>query len=183
MTPRILTYLAAAALALVPLTAQAQVGAGTDLVGNMTQSINSGSAVDGQRVIIGNVHSQDNNITGATIYGHVCDVQSASQGRAGRLEICVDKLNTRSGNTYALDGRVIGAQVNTKNNTLNEAGGAVAGMILGNILGKRLGTNAGGLFGAAGGYLYAKNAKQNVTIPANSVVTVQVLEARRQATR
>jgi hypothetical protein len=182
MTPRFSTFLAAAALALAPLTAQAQVSAGTDLVGNMTQSINSGSAVVGQRVIIGNVHSQDNNITGATIYGHVCDVQSASQGRAGKLEICVDKLNTRS-NTYVLDGRVIGAQVNTKNNTLNEAGGAVAGMILGNILGKRLGTNAGGLFGAAGGYLYAKNAKQNVTIPANSVVTVQVLEARRQAAR
>jgi hypothetical protein len=182
MTRRFPTLLAAAALVLVPLAAQAQVSAGTDLVGNMTQSINSGSAVIGQRVIIGNVHSQDNNITGATIYGHVCDVQSASQGRAGRLEICVDKLNTRS-NTYALDGRVIGAQVNTKNNTLNEAGGAVAGMILGNILGKRLGTNAGGLFGAAGGYLYAKNAKQNVTIPANSVVTVQVLEARRQAAR
>jgi hypothetical protein len=182
MTPRFSTFLAAAALALAPLTAQAQVSAGTDLVGNMTQSINSGSAVVGQRVIIGNVHSQDNDITGATIYGHVCDVQSASQGRAGKLEICVDKLNTRS-NTYALDGRVIGAQVNTKNNTLNEAGGAVAGMILGNILGKRLGTNAGGLFGAAGGYLYAKNAKQNVTIPANSVVTVQVLEARRQASR
>ncbi len=183
MIRRLPALISAAALALIPLAAHAQISAGTDLVGNMNQSINSGSAVVGQRVIIGNVHSQDNNITGATIYGHVCDVQSASQGRAGKLQICVDKLNTRSGNTYVLDGRVVGAQVNTKNNTLNEAGGAVAGMILGNILGKRVGTNAGGLLGAAGGYLYAKNAKQNVTIPANSVVTVQVLQARRQAIR
>ncbi len=182
MIRSISTLLAAAALALVPLAGQAQVSAGTDLVGNMNQSVDSRSAVVGQRVVIGNVHSQDNDITGATIYGHVCDVQSASQGRAGKLQICVDKLNTRSGNTYVLDGRVVGAQVNTKNNTLNEAGGAVAGMILGNIIGKRIGTNAGGLLGAAGGYLYAKNAKQNVTIPANSVVTVQVLRARRQAT-
>lgn len=182
MIHRFLTLVATAAIALVPLAAQAQVSAGTDLVGNMSRSLNSGSAVYGQRVIIGNVHSQDNNITGATIYAHVCDVQHASQGRAGKLEICVDKLNTRSGNAYVLDGRVVGAQVNTKNNALNEAGGALAGMIVGNILGKRLGTNAGGLLGAGGGYLYAKNAKQNVTIPANSVVTIQVIEARRQAT-
>jgi len=183
MIRRFPALIAAAALALVPLAAHAQVTAGTDLVGNITQSINSGSAVDGQRVIIGNVHSGDNNITGATMYGHVCDVQSASRGRAGQLQICIDKLHTRSGNTYVLDGRVVAVQAITKNNTLNEAGGAVAGMILGNIIGKRVGTNAGGLLGAAGGYLYAKNAKQNVTIPANSGVTVQVLQARRQATR
>ena len=56
-------------------------------------------------------------------------------------------------------------------------------MIVGNIIGKKLGTNAGGLLGAAGGYIYAKNAKQNVTIPANSAVTVQVIRARRQAGR
>jgi hypothetical protein len=183
MIRRFPTLLAAAAFALVPLSAQAQVSAGTDLSGTIVQSVNSGSAVVGQRIIIANVHSNDNDIVGATIYGHVCDVQSASQGRAGKLQICVDTLRTRAGNTYSVDGRVVGAQVITKNNTLNEAGGAVAGMILGNILGKRVGTNAGGLLGAAGGYLYAKNAKQNVTIPANSTVTVQVLRARRQATR
>jgi outer membrane lipoprotein SlyB len=64
---------------------------------------------------------------------------------------------------------------------VNEAGGAVAGMILGNIVGKKLGTNMGGLLGAAGGYIYGKNAKQQVTIPQNAVVTVQVLRAYRQA--
>ncbi|MBV8582341.1 MAG: hypothetical protein JO225_09615 [Candidatus Eremiobacteraeota bacterium] len=177
------TLLTAAALALAPLVASAQVSPGTNLVGSMSQSIDSKSAVIGQQVVVSNVHSLDNNITGATMYGHVCDVQAASQGRAAKLQICMDKLNTRSGHTYYLDGRVVGAQVNTKSNAVNEAGGAVAGMIVGNILGKKLGTNVGGLLGAAGGYLYAKNAKQNVTIPANSTVTVQVLRARRQATR
>ena len=182
MIRRLPTLLAAAALAVVPLAASADVTPGTNLVGTMSTSIDSKSAVVGQQVVITNVHSLDNNITGATMYGHVCDVQSAGQGRPGRLQVCLDKLNTRSGNTYALDGRVIGAQVNTKSNAVNEAGGAVAGMIVGNILGKKLGTNMGGLLGAAGGYIYAKNAKQNVTIPANSTVTVQVLRARRQAT-
>jgi hypothetical protein len=183
MIRRFPILIALAALAFVPLAAQAQVTPGTDLVGTLAQSVDSKSAVAGQQVIITNVHSLDNNIVGATIYGHVCSVQAASQGRTAQLQICVDTLRTRAGNTYALQGRVVGAQVVTKNNTLNEAGGAVAGMILGNILGKRIGTNAGGLLGAAGGYLYAKNAKQNVSIPANSTVTVQVLSARRQATR
>lgn len=175
------TVLAAAAVALVPLAASAQISAGTELSGTIDQNLDSKSAVVGQRFTMSNVHSQDNNINGATIYGHVDEVQAASQGRAAKISIAFDKLHTRSGGSYALDGRATAVQQNTKNNTLNEAGGAVAGMIVGNILGKKLGTNAGGLLGAAGGYVYAKNAKQNVTIPQNSTVTVQVIRARRQA--
>lgn len=175
------SLLLTAALAALPLAAAAQISPGTDLSGTIDQSIDSKNAVVGQQVTFSNVHSLDNNINGATMYGHVCDVQHAGQGTPGKLTICIDKLHTRSGNSYALDGRVVGAQVNTKSNIGNEAAGAVGGMILGNILGKRLGTNMGGIVGAAGGYLYAKNAKQNVTIPSNTPVTVQVLSARRQA--
>ena len=179
---RIFSFLfAMAVVGAAPLVALAAVTPGTDLVGNLQSSVDSKNAVVGQQVVIANVHSTDNDVNGAVIYGHVCGVRSASQGRTAQLQICVDTLRTRSGNTYALDGRVVAAQVNTKNNTLNEVGGAVAGMILGNIIGKRVGTNAGGLVGAGGGYLYAKNAKQNVTMPAGSTVTVQVLQARRQA--
>ena len=35
--------------------------------------------------------------------------------------------------------------------------------------------------GQIGGFLVAKNARQNVTIPQNSLVTLEVLTARRQA--
>ena len=177
------TLAAVAALALVPLAASADITPGTTLSGTIDQQIDSKSAVVGQRITISNVHSQDNNINGATIFGHVDDVRPAGQGRSAQLSIAFDKLRTRSGGSYALDGRVIALQENTKSNAVNEAGGAVAGMILGNIAGKKLGTNMGGLLGAAGGYIYAKNAKQNVTIPANSAVTLQVIRARRQAGR
>jgi hypothetical protein len=182
MIRRLSTLAAVAALALVPLVASAQVTAGTELSGTIDQQLDSKSAVVGQRFTMSNVHSQDNNINGATIYGHVDSVQPAGQGRAGKISLAFDKLHTRSGASYALDGRATGVQVNTKSNVVNEAGGAVAGMIVGNIIGKKVGTNMGGLLGAAGGYIYAKNAKQNVTVPANSVVTVQVIRARRQAT-
>jgi hypothetical protein len=183
MIRRLTTLAAVAALALTPLAALAQITPGTTLSGTIDQELNSKSAVVGQRFTMSNVHSQDNNINGATIYGHVEEVQSAGQGRPGKISIAFDKLRTRSGGSYALDGRATGVQENTKSNVGNEVAGAVGGMIVGNILGKKVGTNAGGLLGAAGGYIYAKNAKQNVTIPANSTVTVQVIQARRQAGR
>ncbi|MDQ6925463.1 MAG: hypothetical protein M3154_04410 [Candidatus Eremiobacteraeota bacterium] len=182
MIRKLALALTAAAVAFIPLAASAAITPGTELAGTIDQSISSKDAVVGQRVTISNVHSQDNNITGATIYAHVDSVQAAGQGTPGKVSIAFDSLKTRSGTTYALTGRTTGITENTKSNVVNEAGGAVAGMIVGNILGKKLGTNAGGLLGAAGGYIYAKNAKQNVTIPQNSVVTVQVLRARRQGT-
>ena len=178
-----LTALAALALATTPLAAFAQVSPGTELVGNLDQSIDSKNATIGQGFTMSNVHSTDNNITGARIYGHVAAVQHAGQGTPGRVDLAFDKVVTRSGNTYAIQGRVESSQTNTANNTLKEVGGAVAGMIVGNIVGKAVGTNAGGLLGAAGGYIVARNNRQNVSIPANSAVTLQVLASRRQATR
>ncbi|MEA2664303.1 MAG: hypothetical protein QOI11_1247 [Candidatus Eremiobacteraeota bacterium] len=181
MFRRLSTLIAATLLALVPLAASAAVGPGTELYGTIDQNLDSKSAQVGQQFTMSNVHSQDNNIVGATIYGHVSEVQSAGQGRPGKIALAFDTLHTRSGSSYKLDGRTTNVDVQTKSNVVNEAGGAVAGMIVGNIIGKKLGTNMGGLLGAAGGYVYAKNAKQNVSIPAHSTVTVQVLQARRQA--
>ncbi len=179
---KFLTAIVAAVISLVPLAAVAQIGPGTVLVGNMDQSIDSKSVEVGQRFTMSDVHSQDNNINGGTIYGHVSDVQRASQGRPGKIELAFDKLRTRSGGSYALNGRATNVQTNTKNNTLKEVGGAVAGMIVGNIIGKAVGTNLGGALGAGGGYLYAKNNRENVSIPQHAVVSVQVTSAHRQST-
>ena len=175
------TALAAVAIFFAPLAASAAVTPGTELSGTIDQSFSSGNAQVGQTFTVSNVHSSDNNITGATIYGHVADVVKAGQGTPGQLALGYDRLVTRSGNTYALSGRTSNVQVDTKSNTVKEAGGALAGMIVGNIVGKKLGTNAGGLVGAAGGYIAAKNNRAQVTIPQNSAVTVQVLTARAQA--
>ncbi len=175
------SILIAAGLALAPLAASAAVSPGTELTGNMNQSLDSGSVQVGQSFTMSNVHSNDNDINGATLYGHVCDVQRPGQGRNASIQLCFDRLRTRAGGSYVLDGRAISVQTNTKSNALKEAGGAVAGMIVGNILGKAIGTNTGGLVGAAGGYMVAKNNRANVSIPQGAVVTVQVLRARRQA--
>jgi len=174
--------IAAILIGLTPVDARAAIVPGTLLIGNMDQSLDSKSAQIGQRFTMCSVHSQDNDINGAVIYGHVLDVVRAGQGRPGKIELAFDKLHTRSGNSYALEGRAQNVQTNTKSNALKEAGGAVAGMVVGNIIGKALHTNfVGGALGAGGGYLFAKNSRENVTIPQNAVVSVQVTAARRQA--
>ena len=177
-----LAAIAAAFIALAPISALAAIVPGTVLVGSMDQTLDSKNVQVGQRFTMSDVHTQDNDINGAVIYGHVSDVQRASQGRPGKIELAFDKLRTRSGSSYALSGRAENVQTNTKNNALKEVGGAVAGMIVGNIIGKAVGTNLGGALGAGGGYLYAKNNKENVTIPQHAVVSVQVTSARRQST-
>jgi hypothetical protein len=77
---------------------------------------------------------------------------------------------------------VTGWQATTKNNTLKEVAGAVGGLIVGNVLGKWIfhGASGGGLVGAAGGYLAAKNSRQNMVVSAGSRVQVQLVSARRQ---
>ena len=183
MNRKLFSFIAAAALALIPFTAFAQVSPGTSLSGTIDQSLGSKDAQVGQQFTMSNVSSTDQSIQGAKIYGHVSDVQRAGQGRPGKINLAFDRVILRSGASYAITGRATAIDVRTKSNAVNEAAGAVGGMIVGNIIGKSLGTNVGGLLGAAGGYIYAKNAKQNVVVPANSTVTVQVLRARRQAGR
>jgi hypothetical protein len=173
-----------AALALTPIIASAAITPGTVLVGNMDESLSAPGAQVGQSFTISNVHSQDRNINGATIYGHVASVTGPSQGRNAQIELAFDKLHTRSGNSYAITGSATQVQTNTKSNALKEAGGAVAGAIVGSIIGRSLlHTNLGAPVGAAGGYVAAKNNRAGITIPQNAVVSVQIESARPQARR
>jgi len=165
-------------VALLPLLASAQVSPGTQLVGNIDQSLSSRDVQVGQPFTISNAHSLNYNISGATIYGHVASVQRAGQGTPGRIELDFDKVNTRSGNVYQITGYTTNMQAVTRSNAGSEAGATAAGALLGGLLTHN---TAGWIIGGAGGLLYAKNSRQNVVIPQNSVVTVQIQESRRQA--
>ncbi|MFN2459728.1 MAG: hypothetical protein ABR591_03410 [Candidatus Velthaea sp.] len=178
--PRRLAAAVLAAFLLAPAAALAALAPGTQVTGTLNQSINTGDAQVGQPFTLTNVSSSDGSISGATVRGHVADVQSASRGRKASITLAPDSLRTAGGTMYALSGRVMSMQAQTKNNTVNEVAGGVAGMVVGNIVGKTIGTNVGGLLGAAGGVLYAKNIKQNITVPQNSQITFQVTAARTQ---
>lgn len=169
------------AFALVPFMAAAAISPGTTLTGTLDQSISSKDAQVGQSFTISNAHTSDYNINGATIYGHVVSVQRAGQGTPGKVELAIDKVNTRSGNVYQASGYVTDAAEVTKSNATKEGVGAIAGAVLGNILTRGGGKMGGTVAGAAAGYILAKNNRENVTIGAGTNINVQLSSARRQA--
>jgi hypothetical protein len=180
------TLLAVTALALSVLSitgvASAAPVSGTQLAGTITTTVDSGSAYVGQPVTMTHVYSESGDISGAKMYGTVTKVVRAGQGRSAQLQMVFTKLVLSSGTTYAVNGIVTGMQANTKNNALKEAGGALAGMLVGNMIGKTIfHASGGGFLGAAGGFLIAKNNRQNMTVPSGSTVRVTLRSVRRQA--
>jgi hypothetical protein len=167
------TGAALVAMLLLPATALAQPSAGTQLRGLLRNSVDSKGAYVGQAVYVDNVASADGSIQGATLRGTVAAVQHAGQGTPGKLQLHFSSLLLQNGRHYYVDGRVTQMNANTKSNALKEAGGAVAGMLVGNAVFKTLfHSSLGGAVGAAGGFLVAKNNKENMTVPAGSVISV-----------
>lgn len=165
--------------------AQAALTSGSLLNGTLNQNLSSNHAYRGEPVSLYNVTSNDGSgsVVRGKLFGYVKSVQPAAQGRPGKIELRFTTLVLPSGATYNVSTTVTQTNTQTKNNTLKEAGGALAGMLVGNMLGKTIfHTGAGGLIGAAGGFLLAKNNRQNVNIPAGSVVQVRVNSVvRRQS--
>lgn len=166
------------------LVAQAQVAQGTLLDGTIDGNYSSNHAYSGEAVTVSNVTSDSGGyIRNGTLYGYVSEVQKASQGRPGKIRFRFTKLVAGNGAVYAIDSRVTQMKEVTKNNAAKEAGGALAGMLVGNAIGKTLfGASGGGIVGAAGGFLLAKNNREDVNVSAGSYVQVEILSVtRRQA--
>lgn len=181
---KIAPVLLSALIGLTPLGAMAQTSPltpGTDLTGTMDQTITSSSAYAGEPFKISNVNSASGSVANGTIYGHVADVTKAGMGRNARVQLAFDRVQLYDGRRFSLDARPIHVNVVTKTNAPREGAGAIVGDLLGNWLGKTIGVALLGPIGLVGGYLVAKNARQNVTIPQNSLVTLQVITSRRQA--
>lgn len=171
MKAKLLVPLCAALLVLaIDVGALAQITAGTKLTGTINETFNSKDAQVGQTFTLSNVHTSNYDVSGATLYGHISHVQRAGMGTPGKIELGVDKVNAKSGSIYKINGQVVNVEVNTKSNAGKEALATAGGALLGGLLGN--GTWA--VIGAAGGFLVAKNSRENVTIPQGSLVTVEV---------
>jgi len=155
---------------------------GTELTGILGSALDSKAAYAGEPVVLTNVASPDGAVTGGTLTGMVTDVTHPGQGRNAQIRIHFDTLRLANGTTAPVDGVVASMQVNTKSNAGKEVGGALVGMLIGNALAKTiLGVSGGGAVGAIGGYIIAKDNRADVTIPAQTAVTVRLSDPRRQA--
>jgi hypothetical protein len=155
---------------------------GTEVTGTLQYALDSKTAYVGENVVLTNAGSPDGSVNRATILGTVTDVTRPSQGRTAQVAIHFDSLLLPDGSRTPVDGIVISMKVKTKSNVAKEVGGALIGMLAGNALGKTLGVNGGGVVGAIGGYMIAKDNRSDVVIPANTDVTVRLVNPRRQAT-
>jgi hypothetical protein len=165
-------------------TAQAQAqstipsGAGLTAVTNL--DLNSGSAYVGQPVsmtVQPPYPAQGTGLAGAIIYGRVIEAQAAGQGRNAKLELGVDHIKLAgSGTQIPMAAKISKIDVRQGSNIGKEAVGTAAGMLIGNWIGKSLGTNAGGLVGAAGGYMLTSNSKTNFDVPTGSKVTMALTQ-------
>jgi hypothetical protein len=193
-----LRFLAAlAAFLLLPSLASAQVSGpppppappqfapqpGMQFTGTLWQGLSSKTANVGDPVVLTNVISTDDTITGARMFGHVVAVTRAGEGRNAQIYLSFDTLQMQNGQSYPVVGEVTRLEVKTPNNGAKEALGALGGLIVGNVIGKWIGlpVNVGAVAGATGGYLIAKNSRENINIPANSNVGVRLVRPRPQA--
>jgi hypothetical protein len=155
---------------------------GMELTGTLGTSLDSKTATVGEPVDLTNVTAANGSINGAALLGTVVDVQHPGPGRNAQIMLHFDTLQMPDGSTTPIDGIVVSMKIKTKSNAAKELGGAVVGMLVGNALGKTLlGVSGGGIVGAFGGYLVAKDDRTDITIPVNSGVTVRLVHERRQA--
>ncbi|HTW85226.1 MAG TPA: hypothetical protein VMD91_14245 [Candidatus Sulfotelmatobacter sp.] len=175
MIRTLVTGFAAVVLGLAPLAASAQVAPGTILHGTFDQNISSNHAYVGEPVSLSGVYSDNGAIRHARVTGYVREVVPAGQGTAGKVRLSFEKLYAPQG-TFTIQSRVTSIQAITKSNAGKEAGAAAVGGLIGGLLGH----GVGAVLGAGGGYLIAKNNKENVNISAGSPVAIQVLRAYRQ---
>jgi hypothetical protein len=161
----------------LPLGASAEsIPAGTTITGVLQTPLDSGKARVGDGISIAVTRPYpdgDSSYANATIRGHVATVIAAGQGRKPEIDLAFDTIVLSNGASSPISGHVLNVEQQKKSSIVTQAAGAGVGMIVGNILGKAVGTNLGGFAGAAGGFLYANNRKQNFTVPANSTITLQ----------
>ena len=174
------TFMHIAATILVisfPVATLAAISPGTQLTGNISKSFSSKDAQVGDTFTLSDAHSSNHDINGAVVYGHIAKVQRAGQGTPGKIELDFDKVNTRSGNVYKIVGHATSVKVNTKSNTVKEAAAGAGGALVGGLIGG----GVGAVLGGGGGLLYAKNNRENVSIPEGSLVTLEVAQTLNQA--
>lgn len=189
--------IAAAALSLafvLPVAALAQtvtLDKGETLTAQVQNTLDTGKAYAGERFtarVVPPYPRGDTDLANAVVNGEVTKVVAAGQGRKPELYLSFNSITLQNGTSYPLNAQMTDAA--QKKQTRN--GGHVAlttlgGLIAGNIIGKTIfHTNAGGLLGAAGGFLVGYNKKSNIVLKSGSNVTLTLtrpLLVRRQAGR
>lgn len=173
--------IAIAALIMLPSIAPAAnvvtLASGAMVTAKMNQTIDSGSAHQGQKftmAVVSPYPQSKGAFAGATLYGHVTRVVGAGQGTNPELAFNIDKIVLANGDSGRPILMVQQQETQRHNNTTNIALTTLAGMAVGNWIGKAVfNTNIGGAAGAIAGALYASNRRTNVSLRQGSTVVFE----------
>ena len=191
---RISLSLALLLAVIAPVSVLAQtltLSQGTTLNVQFQNTLNSGNSYAGEHFtarVVEPYPNDDATFANAIVNGTVISAQAAGQGRNPKLQLSWDSVTLQNGASYPLSAEMTtgGPKAQSRN------GGHVAlttigGMIAGNIIGKTIfHSSAGGLLGAAGGFLVGYNKKSNVQVNPGDQVQLTLtrpLLVRRQASR
>ena len=165
---------------MAPAARVVSLASGSMVTAKMNQTIDSGSAYNGQKftMTVVSPYPQGNSaFSGGTLYGHVTKVVAAGQGTNPELAFAIDRIGLANGDQGRPLLIVQSEETQRHNNLTNTALTGLAGMIVGNWIGKAVfKTNIGGAVGAIAGVLYANNKRTNVSLRRGSAV---VFESQR----
>jgi hypothetical protein len=154
---------------------------GTTLTGTLDHDLSSGHTSVGEQFRLNVTQpypNGDSTFAGAVVYGHVDSYTKAGSGTPAKLELSFDKIYFPvTDRTRYISGHMTQADVKKDNSAVRTGIAVVVGNILGNYVGKHIGgvaSTIGGVAGGAGGYLYAANLKDNITIKSGSPLSFQV---------
>ncbi len=149
---------------------------GTKLAGIIQDGLSTKTTNAGDAFVVNETILPEGNpsFEGAKIYGHVARVVHASQGRKAELKLRFDRIVFADGYAAPLDASLFKLETQKPNDTAKYAIAAVVGDVVGNYLGKHVGTNWGGFLGAAGGVVYAANAKDDFSVPQGSTLVLEL---------
>lgn len=156
------------AFVLVPAGAGARVYTlqqGVALNGTLQQSIDSKSTTAGTPLTLVLTAPFPNGLLkGATVLGHVAGVQKAGQGTEPHIVLAFDRIKFYDGKSQPIHAQLL------KDSPVQDKSGKETNAIA---------RAAGGLLGPAHGIgvaLLSKNHKDNITIPRNSIVVIELTQ-------
>lgn len=165
---RYFAFVLLAAYVMLPVSTDARaytLQQGVALNGTLQQSIDSSSTTPGTPLTLVLTAPFPNGLLrGARVVGRVAGVQKAGQGTEPHIELAFDRITFSNGSSRPLHAQLL------KDSPVQDARGKETNAIA---------RVAGGLVGPAHGIgvaLLSKNHKDNITIPRNSVVVIELTQ-------
>jgi hypothetical protein len=163
-----------------PVLAQAVVAPrGAEFEARLDRELNTKTLHDGDTFTLteheGWFHKAPPGLKGATIDGHVENVNPAKMGHGASMNVFFDDVKTADGQTAPIDAKVTSSKaLEPKTHHLRDLGLIVGGAVAGHIVSKRTGVKHGTIAGAAAGFALATSMKSDIDVKRGTILHLKL---------